>query len=217
MTSSLDRAFHRETVLGSCIADEKIVHQHGGTGVYAGIRVEVRSLSRGKGVAFAWNAGSNIPSKYAAAVIQGIRDTISTGVLAGLELTDVLVSVEDGSYHEQDSNEAAFRAVARKATIAAFRQARPTVLEAISICRAVFPMQYGSAITEIALEEGQIESVQSETDTSLVVAIPTSRMDKLLQQVLSITNGLAKFSVEARGFRSKPEPPETVDMWAPVA
>src|SRR5262249_29196871 len=217
MTGSLNRAFHRGTVLGSGIADEKIVRQRGSTGLYAGIRVEVRSLSRGRGIAFGWNAGANIPSRYAAAVTQGIQDAISAGALAGLEFTDVLVSVEDGSYHEQDSTEAAFREVAEKATIAAFRQAQPTVLEAICVCRAVFSTQYASAIREISSEEGQIESAQSEADvSSFIVTVPTSRVGKLLQQILSVTNGLAKFSLESGGFRPKPEPPETADVWTPV-
>ena len=217
MTGSFNRAFYRETVLGSGIGNETIVRQHGGTGMYAGIRVEVRSLSRGKGTAFAWNAGANIPSRFATAVTQGIQDAISTGVLAGFELTDVLVSVEDGSYHEQDSTEAAFREVAQKATIAALRDARPTVLEANSICRALFPMEYASAIKEIFSEEGPIESAQSEKEmSSLIVIIPTSRVGKLLQQILGATNGLAKFSVESGGFRPKPEPPDTADVWAPI-
>ncbi len=125
MTASLNQAFHRETVLGSGVGDERVVRQHGSLGVYAGIRVEVRSLARGKGTVFAWNAGANIPARFATAVAQGVRDAISTGVLAGLELTDVLVSVEDGSYHEEDSSEAAFREVTQRATTAALRQAIP--------------------------------------------------------------------------------------------
>jgi len=94
MTGDLNRAFHRETVLGSGIGDERIARQRGGTGLYAGIRVEVRSLNRGKGASFAWNAGANIPSRFANAVAKEIQDVISAGLLAGCELTDVLVSVE---------------------------------------------------------------------------------------------------------------------------
>ena len=77
---------------------------------------------------------------------------MSAGVLAGFELPDVFVSVEDGSYHEEDSTETPFREVAQKATLAALRQAHPTVLEAISICRATCPKAYGSAIEESFLQ-----------------------------------------------------------------
>jgi len=213
MTGNLNRGFHRETVLGSGIGDEKIARQRGGTGLYAGIRVEVRSLNRGKGASFAWNAGANIPSRFANAVAKEIQDVISAGVLAGCELTDVLVSVEDGSYHEQDSTEAVFCEAAQKATIAALRQARPIALEAISICRIVFPVEYAIAIEGILSQKGQIESVQSQSAT---MTVPTSSVGELLEQVLAATNGHAKFSVESDGFRPKAEPPETTDVWAPV-
>src|SRR5258705_7853895 len=213
MTGNLNRGFHRETVLGSGIGDEKIARQRGGTGLYAGIRVEVRSLNRGKGVSFAWNAGANIPSRFANAVAKEIHDVISTGVLAGCELTDVLVSVEDGSYHEQDSTEAVFCEAAQKATIAALRQAGPIALEAISICRIIFPVEYAIAIEEILSQKGQIESVQSQSAT---MTVPTSSVGELLEQVLAATNGHAKFSVESDGLRPKAEPPETTNVWAPV-
>jgi elongation factor G len=217
MTGSLNRTFHRETVLGSGTGDERIVRQSKGSASYAGIRIEVRSLNRGEGVSFAWNAGANIHSRFANAITRGIQDVISTGVLAGCELTDILVSVEDGSYHDQDSTEVVFREVSQKAATAAIRQAQPTVLEAVSRCRIVLPVEYAIAIEEIFSEKGQIESVQSEKQSSSVTAVvPTSGLDGLLERVLTATRGLARLSVESAGFRPKPEPPGTVDVWVPV-
>ena len=142
---------------------------------------------------------------------------MSAGVLAGFELPDVFVSVEDGSYHEEDSTETAFREVAQKATLAALRQAHPTVLEAISICRATCPKAYASAIEEsFSSEEGQTESAQSESQiSSFVVTFPTSRVEQMVQRILSVTNGQAKISIESGGFRPKPEPPDTVNSWVP--
>jgi elongation factor G len=218
MIGSLDRTFYRETVMGAGVADERVVRQHEGTGVYAGIQVEVRPLARGKGTVFAWNAGANIPARFALAVARGVQDTISAGVLAGLELTDIFVSVEDGSYHEEDSSETAFREVTQKATLAALRRAHPTVLEAISVCRTTCPKEYASAIEEsFSSEEGQIESAQSELHiSSFVVTFPTSRVEQMVQQILSVTNGQAKLSIESGGFRPKPEPPDTVNVWVPA-
>jgi len=217
MTDSLNRTFHRETVLGSGVGDERIARQRGGGGLYAGICVEVRSRNRGEGTSVAWNAGANIPSRFATAVAQGIQDVISAGVLAGCELTDVLVSVEDGSYHEEDSTEAIFREVAQKATMAAVRQARPTVMEAISRCRTVFPIKYAVAVEEILSKKGQVESAQSEKESSSrTVLVPTSGVGELLEQVLAATNGHARFSAENGGFRPKAEPSETADVWVPV-
>jgi elongation factor G len=217
MTGNLNRAFHRETVLGSGIGNEKIVRQRGGSGFYARIRVEVRSLNRGKGASFAWNAGANIPTRFSNAVTREIQDVISAGILAGCELTDVLVSVEDGSYHEQDSTEAVFREAAQKATIAALRQARPIVLEALSMCRIIFAVEYADAIKETLAQNGKIESVQSEKQSpSVTVTVPTSSAGELLEQVLAATNGHSKFLVESGGFRPRAEPPETTEVWAPV-
>jgi elongation factor G len=218
MAGSFNPAFHRETVLGSGVGDERVVRQHGSAGVYAGIRVEVRPLARGKGTVFAWNAGANIPARFATAVAQGVRDAISTGVLAGLELTDVLVSVEDGSYHEEDSSEAAFREVTQRATTAALRQTHPTLLEAISVCRTTFPKEYASAIEEsLSSEEVRIESAQSESQTSgLMVTVPTSRVDSLLQQILSLTQGQARFLIESGGFADVPGFHKTGFSWTPI-
>jgi elongation factor G len=215
MSGSLNRTFHRETVVGSGVGDERVVRQREGTRVYAGIQVEVRPLARGKGTGFAWNAGANIPARFAVAVARGVQDAISAGVLAGLELTDVFVSVEDGSYHEEDSTEAAFREVAQKATLAALRQAHPTVLEAISICRATCPKEYASAVDgSFSSVEGEIESAQSELQiSSFVVTFPTSRVEQMVQQILSVTNGQARVSIESGAFRPKPEPPDTVNVW----
>jgi elongation factor G len=132
-------------------------------------------------------------------------------------VTDVLVSVEDGSYHEQDSTEAVFREVSQKATIAAILRARPSVLEAVSICRIVFPVEYAIAIEEILSEKGQIEPVQSEKQSSNVTAtVLTSSIGELLQRILAATSGHARLLVESGGFRPKPEPPETAEVWAPV-
>ena len=216
MSASLNRTFHRETVMGSGVAKEKIVRQHGGTGTYAGIQVEVRPLPRGKGIVFAWNAGANIPARFAVAIAKGVQGAISTGVLAGLELTDVFVSIEDGSYHEQDSSEAAFREVAQKATQAAIRQAHPTVLEAVSVCRAIFPREYASAIERsFSQENGLIESAQSELQTSSFVAtVPASRVEEMLERILSVTDGHAKLLIETGTFRLKAEPPDSLNVWA---
>jgi len=218
MNGSLDRTFYRETVIGSGVADERVVRQQQGTGVYAGIQVEVRPLARGKGTVIAWNADANIPARFAVAVARGIQDAISAGVLAGLELTDIFVSVENGSYHEEESSETAFREVAQKATLAALGRANPIVLEAVSVCRATCPKEYASAIEEsFSLEEGQIEAAQSELHiSSFDLTFQTSRVEQMIQQILSATNGHAKLSIESGGFRPKPEPPDTANVWVPA-
>jgi elongation factor G len=215
MNRKLDRTFHRETVLASAVAEERVVRQRGRVGEYAGIQIEVRSLARGKGTVFAWNAGANIPARFAVAAARGVQDAITAGVLAGLEVTDVFVSVEDGSYHEEDSNEAIFRKVAKKATLTAISQAHPTVMQAVSKCHASCPKEYANAIVEyLSAVEGQIESTQSESQIShFVLTFPTSHVEQMIQQILTVTNGRAKLSIESAGFRPRPEPPDAVNVW----
>jgi len=129
----LEHAFYRETVQDSGVGDVRVIRQQLGTGVYAGVRIAVRGLSRGQGSVFAWNAGLNFPARFASAVLLGVQRVMDAGVLAGLEVTDIHVSVEGGSYHEEDSTVDAFSEAAEKATIEAIRQARPLILEALSL------------------------------------------------------------------------------------
>lgn len=103
MDSGLNRSFFRETVQRSGTGEGKVVRQRGGIAMYAHVRVSVHPLDRGQGVVFAWNAGLNIPAKFAPAVSQGVHDVMRAGVLARFELTDIHASVESGSYHEVDS------------------------------------------------------------------------------------------------------------------
>jgi translation elongation factor EF-G len=106
-----------------------------------------------------------------------------------------------------------FREVAQKATMTALRQAQLTVLGAISICRIMSPLEYAIAVKEIAAKQGQIKSAQSEQQKSgVAVTVPSSGVGKLLQDVLDVTNGHARCSVESAGFRSKPEPPEAAEV-----
>src|SRR5262249_29567614 len=161
---------------------------------------------------------TSFPARFATAVAQGVQDAISTGILAGLELTDVLVSIEDGSYHEEDSSEAAFREVARIATAAALRNAEPFVLETISFCHATFRSQHAKEIEAVvAAAGGFIQSAQSDLQRSTLTAVvPTSVVERVLQQGLFVSNGQAEFSMESAGFRPKAEPPDLLNAWPAV-
>ena len=115
MNTELNRSFYRETVQQSGVGDGKVIRQRNSIGVYAHVRAQIRPLNRGEGTIFAWNAGLNIPAKFVHAVSQGIQDAMTLETSTGFELTDVLLSVEDGSYHEEDSTANAFREAAEKA------------------------------------------------------------------------------------------------------
>src|ERR1700687_5695667 len=139
MNEGLNRLFYRETVSGSGVADGKVVRDHGSFAEYAHVRVAVRSLSRGQGTVFAWNAGSSFPAKFVPAVAQGVEDAMNAGELAGLQITDVHVTIEDGSYHDIDSTANSFREAAEIATREALRQAQPLILEALALVTVSAP------------------------------------------------------------------------------
>src|SRR5579864_1881668 len=133
MDEGLNRLLYRETIRESGVGVGKIVRQRGGIGEYAHVSIAVHSLSRGRGTVFAWNAGLSVPAKFVPAVAQGVADAMSAGELAGLQITDVHASIEDGSYHDIDSTAELFREAAEIATREALRQAQPIILEAFAL------------------------------------------------------------------------------------
>lgn len=215
MTKELDRHFYRETVQGTGVAEGKVIHQRHGAANYAHIRVAIRALDRGQGTIFAWNAGSNIPAKFANAASQGIQDAMAAGILAGFELTDVCITVEDGSYHEEDSRAEAFREAAEKAVREAALQARPIVLEALSSVTITFPEDF-VAVVEATVKShgGHPRATQSENQYRTVQAVlPSSHLSDLTSELLLASDGQARISASSAGFRPRPEPPGEVEQW----
>lgn len=214
MKSQLNRFFHRETVQDCGVAEGKVIRQRGGFGVYAHIRVEVRALNRGQGTMVAWNAGLNIPVEFVPAVLQGIQDTMHMGVLAELELTDIFVSVQDGSYHDIDSTADAFREATRTALAEAIRQARPIILEALSLVTVIVPLSLVQAVdAAVTSYGGQPREIPSETPSRTITAsLPASNVSNLIAELLRISDGRASISIRSDGFRPRPEPPDSEEF-----
>jgi elongation factor G len=220
MDSKLSRFLYRETVRDSGGGDEKIIRRDGTGHVYAHVRVTARALNRGKGTVLAWNAGPNIPARFASAVIRGIQDAINNGVLAGLEVTDVQVSVESGSYHEEDSNEDAFREAAGKATTEALRQAHPVILEALALVTAAVPSELVSTVEKTVLAHGGKTSPTSQPDaalSSISTNLRASQVPELLADLLEATEGRAHITSAIVGFQPRPEPPDTIEQWVALS
>jgi elongation factor G len=213
MNIRLNRFFYRETVQDSGIGDQKVVRQRDGISVYAHVRVKVRALNRGEGTVFAWNAGLNIPAKFVPAVSQGIQDAMNAGVSAGLELTDVCASVEDGSYHEEDSTADGFREAAEKAAAEAVRQARPVILEALSSVSIAVPANFVDAVAAaVTSHGGQSIATSSETRSRTLTAnLPARNVSNLIAELLQVSDGRASVSSHCAGFRPRPEPPDAVE------
>jgi elongation factor G len=218
MKNELSRSFYRETVQGSGVADGKIIRQQGGIGVYAHVRVEVRALSRGQGTTLAWNAGLNIPAKFISAVLEGIQDVLNAGVLTGLEMADIAVSIEDGSYHEEDSTTDAFREAAKLASVEAIQQARPIVLEALSSVTITVPLSFIEFVEgTVAAHGGKTKAETSKSySRTLEASIPSSNVNDLIVELVRNCEGFANITSRADGFRSKPEPPDSLGTWAAI-
>jgi elongation factor G len=179
MNSQFNRRFYRETVAGSGAGEGRVICHRGGRDLYAHVKVAVHALGRGQGRAFAWNAGTGIPARFASAIAEGIENALNAGVMEGFEVTDVQMSVEDGSYHDVDSTEATFREAAEKATTDALRQAHPLVLEAVVSVRVDAP-------------EGRTTKI-----------VPASQAASLIGELLEASGGRANIEWTEAGFQPR--------------
>jgi elongation factor G len=215
MNNSLNRYFYRETVRGSGVSDGKVIRQSGGIGVYAHVRIAVRSLNRGQGTVFAWNAGLSVPARFVPAVAQGVEDAMNAGELAGLQITDVHTSIEDGSYHDIDSTANSFKEAAEMATREALRQAQPLILEAWALVTISVPEDLIVAVQNAArLHGGKINASPLEvTPPSILASVPASHAHDLIAELLEISDGRASVSTTFDGFRPRDDPPDTAELW----
>ncbi len=137
------------------------------------------------------------------------------GVLAGLEITDIHASVENGSHHEEDSTTHAFKEAAEKAAAAAIRQAHPMILEAWSLVRIAVPVEFAAAVDAAVVSRGgETGAIRSDSSPQAITAkMPTSDVNDLITELQRASDGQASMSVASAGFRPKPEPPHTVEKW----
>ena len=192
------------------MGDGKVIRQRNNIGVYAHVRAQIRPLNRGEGTIFAWNAGLNIPAKFVHAVSQGIQEAMTTGTSTGFELTDVLLSVEDGSYHEEDSTANAFREAAEKAAREAILQAGPIVMEARSSVTITVPEELvAAAQATINSHEGRVRATPaSDLESRILEAtLSSSNLNNLIADLLRISGGRDRLSSCDAGFRPRLEPP----------
>lgn len=215
MDDALNRAFYRETVQESAFADGKVIRQHGETAIYAHVRIEVRSLSCGEGRTLVWNAGTSIPPGFASAVMRGIDSALNAGVLAELELTDICVTVENGSYHEIDSTADAFQEASSAAVKDAIRRAHPLILEAVSSVSVVVPEDLVAvAEATLASHGGQPRTSFFESKTRTIKAsLPAAYISELIAELLRLTDGRANIAYHSDGFRPRPDPPDFGESW----
>ena len=189
---------YKETITVPAKAEGKYIKQTGGRGQYGHVFIEVRPLERGKGFRFVDNiTGGVIPKEFIPAVEKGIREAMERGVVAGYPVVDVEVILYDGSYHEVDSSELAFKIAASQAFKEAVKKANPILLEPIMKLEVVTPQEFlGDVIGDINSRRGKVLGIEHRGANQVVRAlVPLAELFGYATDIRSITQGRANFTM----------------------
>ena len=198
---------YRETITKAADGEGKFIRQSGGRGQYGHACVEVQPNEKGKGVEVENKiVGGTIPKEYIPAVINGIEEAIKGGVYAGYQVIDIKVQVTDGSFHEVDSNELAFKMAGIFALKDAFKKAGPIILEPIMKVELTTPDEYqGDLIGDITRRRGTILGIEAKAGQTIVNAnVPLSELFGYATAIRSLSKGRASYSMEPLTFEQVP-------------
>jgi elongation factor G len=198
---------YRETITKKAEGEGKFIRQSGGKGQYGHACITVEPNEKGKGVEVVDEiVGGTIPKEYIPAVIAGIEEAIKGGVYAGYQVIDIKVEVVDGSFHEVDSNELAFRMAGIFALKDAFKKAGPILLEPIMKVEVTTPSEYqGDLVGDISRRRGAIQNIDSKLGQVVVNAnVPLAEMFGYATAIRSLSKGRASYSMEPLTFEQVP-------------
>ncbi|OGY94177.1 MAG: translation elongation factor G [Candidatus Komeilibacteria bacterium RIFOXYC1_FULL_37_11] len=198
---------YKETIMGTAEAEGKYIKQSGGRGQYGHCWLRLEPQERGKGFEFIDEIkGGAIPREYIPAIQKGVKETMDNGILAGYQIQDIKVAVYDGSFHDVDSSEAAFKVAGSMAFKAAFRLAKPVILEPIMKVEAVTPEQYmGDVIGDLNSKRGQVSEMSDRAGVKVIAAeVPLSEMFGYATALRSMTQGRASYSMEFSKYQEVP-------------
>jgi elongation factor G len=198
---------YRETIRKQAEAEGKYIRQTGGSGQYGHVKLRVEPNEKGKGFEFVNEiVGGSVPREYIKPVEQGIREAMEGGVLAGYELVDIKASLYDGSYHEVDSNEMAFKIAASMGFKEAARKASPVLLEPIMSVEVVVPEEFmGVIIGDLNSRRGRIEGIDHRAGSQVIKAlVPLAEMFGYATNMRSNTQGRATFSMHFAHYDEAP-------------
>ena len=190
---------YRETIRASIDAEGKFVRQSGGRGQYGHVWLKLEPNAQGKGYEFVNGiVGGTVPREFIPAVDKGIKEAVETGVIAGYPVVDVKVTLFDGSYHDVDSNEMAFKIAGSMGFKDGFRKAKPVLLEPIMKVEVVTPEDYsGDVIGDLNRRRGQILGMDDGVSGKVITAeVPLSEMFGYATNVRSMSQGRATFTME---------------------
>jgi elongation factor G len=198
---------YRETIRRKAEARGRFVRQTGGRGQYGDVEIEVEPAESGKGFVFENKiVGGSIPREYIPAVEKGMREASESGVLAGYPMVDVQVSLLDGSYHEVDSSEMAFKIAGSMAFKDAVKKAKPVLLEPIMQVEVVTPEEYMGAVHgDLASRRGRIASMEARGSSQVIRAnVPLATMFGYATDLRSATQGRATYTMQFARYEEVP-------------
>ena len=200
---------YRETVTRSREVEGKFIKQSGGRGQYGHVWIRVEPNEAGKGYEFVDAIkGGTVPREYIPAVDKGLQETLPNGVLAGFPVVDVKVTLFDGSYHDVDSNENAFKMAASMAFKDGMRKANPILLEPMMAVEVETPENFmGNVIGDLSSRRGMIQGQEEVAGTMVIKAeVPLAEMFGYSTSLRSATQGRATYTMEFKHYAKAPSP-----------
>ena len=198
---------YRETIRAKVEQEGKFVRQSGGRGQYGHVWITLEPSELGKGYEFVNGiVGGTIPKEYIPAVDKGIKEATANGVLAGYPVVDVKITLFDGSYHDVDSNEMAFKIAGSMAFKEAMAKAKPVILEPIMKVEVVTPEDYyGDIVGDLNRRRGQIVGMEDSISGKVVTAeVPLAEMFQYSTSMRSMSQGRATYTMEFSKYMEVP-------------
>ncbi|MBU0629726.1 MAG: elongation factor G [Candidatus Margulisbacteria bacterium] len=198
---------YKETILGSAEVEGKFIRQTGGRGQYGHVWLKIEPLEAGKGYEFVNKiVGGAIPKEYIPAVDAGIKEAMLTGVLAGYPVIDMRATLFDGSYHDVDSSEIAFKIAGSMAFKSGFMKSKPILLEPIMKVEVVVPEQYmGDVIGNLSSRRGHVEEMSPLAGMQTIKSkVPLAQMFGYSTDLRSLTQGRGNYTMEFSEYREVP-------------
>jgi elongation factor G len=198
---------YRETIRKKSEAEGKYIRQTGGRGQYGHAKIRLEPQEPGKGYEFVNDIiGGSVPKEFIKPIDQGIREAMEGGVLAGYEMVDVKAILYDGSYHDVDSNEMAFKIAGSMAFKEAARRASPVLLEPVMAVEVVTPEDYAGVIMgDLSSRRGRIEGMEHRAGSQVIKAIvPLAEMFGYATHMRSSTQGRAEYSMHFARYEEAP-------------
>jgi len=199
---------YRETIKRPAKAEGKFVRQSGGRGQYGHVLIDIEPLGKGGGFEFVKKiVGGAIPKEFIPAVEKGVKEALETGVLAGYPVVDVRVTLYDGSYHEVDSSEMAFKIAGSMAFKEAAQKANPVLLEPVMSVEVITPEEYmGDVIGDLNSRRGKMQSMEKRGNAQVIKAhVPLAEMFGYATDLRSKTQGRATYTMQFSHYEEVPK------------